>query len=68
LAKATAGKPALSTQLKPLLLKAAAKNALTPAGRFISVDDRLPRFRRDDLIRLKELAEAGRLKPAIDRR
>jgi NADPH:quinone reductase-like Zn-dependent oxidoreductase len=49
-------------------MKAALSNALTPAGKFISVDDRLPRFRRDDLIRLKELAEAGKLKPVIDRR
>jgi NADPH:quinone reductase-like Zn-dependent oxidoreductase len=39
-----------------------------PAGKFISVDDALPRFRRDDLMRLRELAEAGRLKPVIDRR
>ncbi len=49
-------------------LKVASRNALTPAGRFISVDDALPRVRRDDLIRLKELAEAGKLKPVIDRR
>ena len=37
-------------------------------GRYISVDDALPRVRRDDLIRLKALAEAGKLKPVIDRR
>jgi NADPH:quinone reductase-like Zn-dependent oxidoreductase len=49
-------------------LKEAARNALMPAGRFVSVDDELPRFRRDDLLRLKELAEAGTLKPVIDRR
>jgi len=49
-------------------IKDAARNALTTAGKFISVDDRLPRFRRDDLIQLKELAEAGKLKPVIDRR
>ena len=49
-------------------LKEASRNALTPAGKFISVDDALPRFRRDDLIRLRELAEAGKLKPVIDRR
>jgi len=49
-------------------LKVAATNALTPADRFISVDDGLPRFRRDDLIRLRELAEAGTLTPVIDRR
>jgi NADPH:quinone reductase-like Zn-dependent oxidoreductase len=49
-------------------LKVALRNALTPAGKFISVDDGLPRFRRDDLIRLRELAEAGKLKPVIDKR
>ena len=49
-------------------LKVASMNALTPTGKFISVDDALPRFRRDDLIRLRELAEAGKLKPVIDRR
>ena len=49
-------------------MKVAARDALTPAGKYISVDDALPRFRRDDLIRLRELAEAGKLKPVIDRR
>jgi NADPH:quinone reductase-like Zn-dependent oxidoreductase len=48
-------------------MKVALRNALTPAGKFISVDDGLPGFRRDDLIRLRELAEAGKLKPVIDR-
>jgi len=49
-------------------LKEAARNALTPAGKFISVDDAMPRVRRDDLIQLRELAEAGKLRPVIDRR
>lgn len=49
-------------------MKAALRDVLTPGGKFISVDDRLPRFRRDDLILLRELAEAGKLKPVIDRR
>ena len=49
-------------------MKEASKNALTPADKFISVDDALPRFRRDDLLKLRELAEAGKLKPVIDRR
>jgi NADPH:quinone reductase-like Zn-dependent oxidoreductase len=49
-------------------LKDAARNALTPAGKFISVDDALPRFRHDDLMRLRGLAESGKLKPVIDRR
>jgi NADPH:quinone reductase-like Zn-dependent oxidoreductase len=49
-------------------MKVALKDTLTSTGKFISVDDRLPRFRRDDLIRLRELAEVGKLKPVIDRR
>jgi NADPH:quinone reductase-like Zn-dependent oxidoreductase len=43
-------------------------NALTPAGRFISVDDGTPRFERADLDGLRGLAEAGILRPVIDRR
>lgn len=35
---------------------------------YISVDDRLQRLRRDHLIRLRELAGAGKPKPVIDRR
>jgi NADPH:quinone reductase-like Zn-dependent oxidoreductase len=42
--------------------------ALTPEGKSISVDDRTPRFRGDDLTQLKELVETGTLKPVIDRR
>ena len=38
------------------------------AVEFISVDDAMPRVRRDDLIQLRELAEAGKLRPVIDRR
>jgi NADPH:quinone reductase-like Zn-dependent oxidoreductase len=49
-------------------LKVACANALTPEGKSISVDDRMPRIRGEDLIRLKELVEAGKLKPVIDRR
>jgi NADPH:quinone reductase-like Zn-dependent oxidoreductase len=48
-------------------LKAALETALTPEGRFLSVDDGLPRLRRDDFLLLTGLAEAGALKPVIDR-
>ncbi len=41
--------------------------ALTPNGKCISVDDGHPKVNIDDLILLKELVEAGRIKPVIDR-
>ncbi|HEX8904623.1 MAG TPA: NAD(P)-dependent alcohol dehydrogenase [Longimicrobiaceae bacterium] len=48
-------------------LKVACKTALTPEGRYLSVDDGLPRLRKDDFVLLTELAEAGKLRPVIDR-
>lgn len=48
-------------------LKIALETALTPEGRYVSVDDGLPRLRRDDFLLLTGLAEAGALKPVIDR-
>jgi NADPH:quinone reductase-like Zn-dependent oxidoreductase len=49
-------------------LKVACRNAVTPNGKSISVDDRPPRVRGADLLHLKELVETGHLKPVIDRR
>ena len=49
-------------------LKEALTNALTREGRSISVDDRTPRLERADLEELRDLAEAGTLRPVIDRR
>ncbi len=46
--------------------KIACHKALVPNGRFISVDD-TPQLGTDTLLRLKELVEAGQLKPVIDR-
>ena len=43
------------------------QKALTPTGLYVSVDDGLPKMQLDDLIFLKDLAEAGKLKPVIDR-
>ncbi len=43
------------------------KKALTPNGKFISVDDGTPELRTEGLILLKELVEAGQIKPVIDR-
>ena len=40
---------------------------LSPKGRYISVDDGAPKLRSEDLILLKELVEAGKMKPVIDR-
>lgn len=42
------------------------KKALTSTGKFISVDD-TPKIRIEDLVLLKELVEAGKIKPVIDR-
>jgi NADPH:quinone reductase-like Zn-dependent oxidoreductase len=44
------------------------KKALSPNGKFISVDDGTPKMRVDVLNSLKELIEAGKIKPVIDRR
>jgi NADPH:quinone reductase-like Zn-dependent oxidoreductase len=43
------------------------KKALTPAGKYISVDDGTPKIHIEDLILLKELVETGKIKPVIDR-
>ena len=43
------------------------KKALTPNGKFISVDDGTPKIRIEDLLLLKDLVEAGKVKPVIDR-
>ena len=43
------------------------KKALTPNGKYISVDEGTPKINLEDLIYLKELIEAGKIKPVIDR-
>lgn len=53
---------------KTSALKVAAQAALAAGGRYVSVDDSLPRFGVRDLVRLTELAEQGALVPVIDRR
>jgi NADPH:quinone reductase-like Zn-dependent oxidoreductase len=40
---------------------------LSPTGRYFSVDNGRPKLCCEDLILLKELAEAGKIKPVIDR-
>jgi NADPH:quinone reductase-like Zn-dependent oxidoreductase len=48
-------------------LKSQAKNALTPDGKYISIDDGLASTNYDDLLLLNSLVESGKLKPVIDR-
>ncbi len=52
---------------KSSTLKAQCKKALTPDGKYLSVDDGSPKPHLDDLILLTELVEAGAIKPVIDR-
>ena len=47
--------------------KSHCKRILTPKGKYISVDDGSPMAKIEDLILLKKLVEAGKLKPVIDR-
>jgi NADPH:quinone reductase-like Zn-dependent oxidoreductase len=49
-------------------LKLQCKNALTPNGKYLSVDEETPKIPVENLISLKELMEAGEIKPVIDRR
>ena len=44
------------------------ENALTLNGKHITVDDGTPKLQLEDLILLKELVEAGKIKLVIDRR
>jgi NADPH:quinone reductase-like Zn-dependent oxidoreductase len=48
-------------------LKLQCRNALTPNGKYMSVDDAMPKARVEYLVLLKELIESGRFKPVIDR-
>ena len=41
--------------------------SLTPNGLHVTVDDGLPQLRSESLVFFKELVEAGKLKPVIDR-
>ena len=52
---------------KSSTLKVQCKTALAPNGKYLSVDDGSPKLHSEDLILLKELVEAGKIKPVIDR-
>jgi NADPH:quinone reductase-like Zn-dependent oxidoreductase len=47
--------------------KSKCKKALTPQGTYMSAHDSIGSEKIEDLIFLKELAEAGKIKPVIDR-
>ena len=49
------------------ILKSQAKNALTPDGKYISIDDGIAATSYEDLVLLKDLVESGKFKPVIDR-
>jgi NADPH:quinone reductase-like Zn-dependent oxidoreductase len=49
------------------ILKSNRKKALTPKGTYMSVHDRIGGEKIEDLIFLKELVEAGKIKAVIDR-
>jgi len=51
---------------KTSALKAASREALSPGGRYISIDDDVPSTKQKDFALLKELAEAGKIAPVID--
>jgi NADPH:quinone reductase-like Zn-dependent oxidoreductase len=48
-------------------LKVQCKQALTPNGTYLSVDDGSPKLQSEDLLFITELVEAGQLQPVIDR-
>ena len=48
-------------------LKQACRTALTPTGKYMSVDDGTPKPHLEDLVLLRELIEAGHFKAIIDR-
>ncbi len=48
-------------------LKSQAKNALTPDGKYVSIDEGIAKTSYDDLVLLMDLAESGKFKPVIDR-
>lgn len=51
---------------KSSALKLQCKKALTPKGKYISVDNGSPKARLEDLVFLKKLVEEGKLKAVID--
>ena len=48
-------------------LKEACKKALSPKGKYVSIDDGNLELQSESLIKIKELIETGHIKPVIDR-
>jgi NADPH:quinone reductase-like Zn-dependent oxidoreductase len=48
-------------------LKLQAQNALTPDGKYISIDDEIAKTSYEDLVFIIDLAKSGKFKPVIDR-
>jgi NADPH:quinone reductase-like Zn-dependent oxidoreductase len=48
-------------------LKSQAMNALTPDGKYVSIDDGIAKTSYDDLALIMDLAKSGKFKPVIDR-
>lgn len=48
-------------------LKEKSKSALVDGGKYLSIDNGVPKTPKKAFLRLKELAESGRLKPVIDK-
>jgi len=48
--------------------KSSAQNALKPNGRFVAVNRGLAKERKEDLVVLQELVDAGEIKPVIDKK
>ncbi|GLR19589.1 NAD(P)-dependent alcohol dehydrogenase [Portibacter lacus] len=51
---------------KTSVLKIRSKKALSPNGKYVSVDDSAPSTSKADFIKIKDLVEQGKLKPTID--
>ncbi len=48
-------------------LKSQAMNALTPDGKYVSIDDGIAKVSYEDLVLIMDLAKSGKFKPVIDR-
>ena len=54
-------------KLKTSKLKEACKNALTPNGKYLTVDDGALKLESERLNKIKEYIEAGHIKPVLDK-